>query len=202
MATKRKSSGSGDSVGRSDQVLAAAALRKQAAGGKPSREEAAALRRVQRAREAEQRAAAYGAVPKREWAAWSGRQQKVLNEQAVRYGVPIGGATIALPELARWLHDFLAAKARKLAGDEQAEDVDYWKGKRERLRYEVESGQRLDRGEVHQGLGRMAAVLRQAGEALQREFPGAEVVLNQALEDYNCEVARVFGDDRSPDANS
>ncbi len=143
-------------------------------------------------------------VPKGVWCKWSGRQHKVVNEQAGRYGAPIGGATIALPEVARWIHDFLADNARRLAavdgGDDDSPGLEYWKTQRERLRFESESAQRLDRGEVHQGLGRMAAILRQAGEALQREFPGAEVVLNQALEDFEREVDRLFGgDDRSPD---
>src|SRR5574340_1554837 len=98
-----------------DKQFAAAALAKRRAGQKPSREEAAALRRVERARDQQLRADHYRSIPKRDWQRWSGRQQKILNEQALRYGVPIGGATIDAAELARWLHEFLAANARKLA---------------------------------------------------------------------------------------
>ena len=142
-------------------------------------------------------------VTKGTWVTWSGRQHKTLGEQAARYGVPIGGATISLPEVARWLHDFLARNARRLKAAEadEQESLEYWRTQRERLRYESEIAQRLDRHDVHAGLGRMAALIRQAGEALQREFPGAEVVLNQALEDFQGEVDRMFGDDGSADGN-
>lgn len=47
-------------------------------------------------------------VPKGTWHAWSGRQPKVLNEQADRYGIPIGGPTIRLRDVARWIHNTLA----------------------------------------------------------------------------------------------
>lgn len=159
-------------------------------------------------RKGEAKAAAKAVAPetvaKGVWARWSGRQHKTLNEQAARYGAPIGGRVVSLPEVARWLHDFLADNARRLASAEaDAEELslEYWKTQRERLRYQNESAQRLDRGEIHHGLGRMAAVLRQTGEALQREYPGAEVVLNQALEDFEREVDRLFGgdDSSSPD---
>ena len=50
----------------------------------------------------------------------SGRQTKVLNEQADRYGLPLGGPVIDLPKLARALHDFLAANAKKLNTDDTA----------------------------------------------------------------------------------
>ena len=86
-------------------------------------------------------------VTKGTWVKWSGRQHKTLGEQAARYGVPIGGATISLPEVARWLHDFLARNARRLKAAEadEQESLEYWKTQRERLRYESEIAQRLDR---------------------------------------------------------
>jgi len=139
-------------------------------------------------------------VTKGTWVTWSGRQHKTIDEQAARYGAPIGGRSISLPEVAKWIHDFLADNARRLksqAGDNEHESLEYWKTQRERLRYESEIAQRLDRHDVHTGLGRMAGILWQAGEALQREFPGAEVVLNQALEDYEREMDRLFGDDHN-----
>lgn len=136
-------------------------------------------------------------VTKGTWVTWSGRQHKQIDEQAARYGAPIGGRSISLPAVAKWIHDFLAENARRLKSParEAEQDLEYWKTQRERLRYESEIAQRLDRHDVHVGLGRMAGILRQAGEALQREFPGAEVVLNQALEDYEREMDRLFGDD-------
>lgn len=50
----------------------------------------------------------------------SGRQTKVLNEQAERYGIPLGGRTINLPAVVRALHEFLARNARKLSEDAAA----------------------------------------------------------------------------------
>ncbi len=46
----------------------------------------------------------------------SGRQAKVLQEQAARYGIPFGGSTIDLPEVVRALHDFLANAKYQLRG--------------------------------------------------------------------------------------
>lgn len=50
----------------------------------------------------------------------------------------------------------------------------------------------LPRGDVHDGLSRLAHILRQAGETLQRQF-GAEAaaVLNEALDDAGREIAAV-----------
>ena len=49
----------------------------------------------------------------------SGRQTKVINEQAARYDLPFGGPTIDLPDVVRALHDFLAKHAQRLAsGDD------------------------------------------------------------------------------------
>jgi len=182
-------------VDRGDQELAAAALRKRASGQRASREEAAALRRVQRAREEEQRAAWAAAVPKKDWAQWSGRQHKTLNEQAVRYGVPVGGRTIDLREVAHWLHDFLADNARRLATDDEGEDLDYWKAKRERVKYEQDVRNWLPRSDVHDGLRVFAEHVRKAGERLQKQF-GAEAhdILERALDLATKALDRHLGD--------
>ena len=98
-----------------DRQLAATAIEKKQRGETPGRDEQAALRRVEQQREEDQRWAYYATIPKKHWVEMSGRQPKVVNEQAARYGVPIGGRTIDLPAFVRAFHDFLAKHALKLA---------------------------------------------------------------------------------------
>ncbi|HUX16278.1 MAG TPA: hypothetical protein VMW52_07375 [Phycisphaerae bacterium] len=190
---------------RRDQQLAAAALRKQQLGERPSRDEAAALRRVMRAREEVDRWKHYSTVPKKDYADLAGRQQKVLNEQAARYGIPIGGPTIDLVAVFHWLHDFLARNARKLtAGDDDdpmmAGCASPWleKYRREktllaRLDRKRREGDLLERDTVHEALGRIASILRGAGDTLQRQFGvDAHRVLEEALDDADREIAAAF----------
>lgn len=141
----------------------------------------------------------------------SGRQAKVINEQAARYGLPFGGATINLPTLARALHDFLAINARRLAkhfayeaqGDEESQDnLDLYRGERylrERLKRLAEEQSLLSRADVHDRFARVAAVLRSAGDILQRQFGReAHQILDEAITE--CEtLIRALGDDDESD---
>jgi len=179
-----------------DQRLAAAALEKRRLGQRVTREESAALRRVQKARDAELRAGHYRSVPKRDWQRWSGRQQKVLNEQAARYGIPIHRATINLEELAAWLHDFLARNHLKLNAPDDADPAiagatspglerkRLADAARAELRYQQELGTWIPRRFVHTGFALLSSILRQAGERLQRECGlEAHAILDEALDD-------------------
>jgi hypothetical protein len=141
----------------------------------------------------------------------SGRQTKVINEQASRYGLPFGGPTINLPALARALHDFLADNALKLAREE--DELMQGAGNSpalERYREERAALARLDRLErqmqllprdqVRQALGRIAAILRSAGDALQQQFGTAAMeILDEALDDAQQEIDHSFGDDHATD---
>jgi hypothetical protein len=188
-----------------DATLARAALQKQQRGERPTREERGALRRVQRSRDDELRREHFATVRKGEWQRWSGRQQKVLNEQAARYGIPIGGAEISLPDVARWLHDFLAKNAHKLAAgdaDDPAmagvaspglERYRLAHAERERLALARELAQTIVRRDLREGHARIASVLRKANEALLRQFgAAAQKLLNDALDDAEREVARLW----------
>jgi hypothetical protein len=111
----------------------------------------------------------YAAIPQKHWRQMSGRQTKVLNKQAERYGIPFGGASISLPAVVRALHDFLADNAQKLA----REDDELMSGAAtpalERYREERPALARLDRLEregkpvdrdaVRVALGQIAALL-------------------------------------------
>jgi len=98
-----------------ERELAAVAVDKLARRETPTARELEALARVERRDEEEQRWRHYRTIPKKHWRRMSGRQAKVLNEQATRHGIPLGGPTISLAEVVRWLHDFLAANKVRLA---------------------------------------------------------------------------------------
>jgi len=195
-----------------DQRLAAAAIHKAQSGVQPTREESAALRRVKRDRDEASRAEHFGGVRKGEWQRWSGRQQKVLNEQAARYGIPIGVGqrTIDLPSVVYWLHDFLAVHARRLSAPddedpaiagaaspalERKRAID---AKRAELKYENELGRSIPREAIHAGLAVFAGVLRAAGEDLQRQFgPEAHAILSDALDDATTALRKHLDDGTS-----
>jgi len=142
----------------------------------------------------------------------SGRQTKILHEQAERYGIPFGGRTISLPEVAKGLHDFLAANKHKLAAADEPIDP-LLNGPPtealERLRLanaqiaELELARRhgalVEREAVRTGLSQIAGILRSAGDSLQRQFgPEAHIILEEALGDATAMMEKLFSnDDRS-----
>jgi hypothetical protein len=147
----------------------------------------------------------YVSIPQKHWRAMSGRQSKVINEQASRYGLPFGGPSVNLPALARAIHDFLADNAVKLARDDDPMLAGGSSPALERYREERALLARLDRleregallprDEARRALGRVAAIIRQAGESLARDYGnGAVDVLHEALADADAEVERAFGD--------
>src|SRR6478672_11158033 len=91
-----------------DKDLAAGAFKKLQAGQTPSAQEQAALKRYEKQREDKLRWQYYASIPQKHWREMSGRQAKVINEQADRYGIPFGGSTIDLKQVVHALHDFLA----------------------------------------------------------------------------------------------
>lgn len=204
-----------DAAARVDRDLVASAYKKLVNKAELTKAERAALKRHEKEKEEHLRWQHYKAIPQKHWRKMSGRQTKVLNEQAARYDIPFGGAHINLPNVVRALHDFLAENAYRLARD----DDDLMQGAGspalERYREERAAIARLDRlqreqqllprDEVREALGRIAAILRGAGDSLQRQFgPAAVDTLYEALDDAETELDRFFGvaaneeaDDRS-----
>lgn len=187
-----------------DRQLAGEAYKKLLAGQDLSEKEKRVLKRFEKEKEERLRWQFYGAIPQKHWRTMSGRQTKVINEQAARYGIPFGGASINLSAVVRALHDFLADNAVKLAKEE--DDLMQGSGSPalERYREERAALARLDRLEreqqlvprdqVREALGRVAAILRGAGDSLQRQFGVAAVeVLYEALDDAQRELDRTFG---------
>jgi hypothetical protein len=192
-------------LSRADQDVLARAYRKVVAKEELTAAERQALRRHETDKEERLRWQYYASIPQKHWRAMSGRQSKVINEQAARYNLPFGGPSVNLPALARAIHDFLADNAVKLARDDDpllsggsSPALERYREERALLarldRLERE-GALLPRDEARRALGRVAAILRQAGEALARDYGnGAVDLLNEALADADAEVERAFGD--------
>jgi hypothetical protein len=186
-----------------DQKLVRDAYKKVALGQDLSAREQAALKKHEKQREEQLRRKYYASIPQKHWREMSGRQTKVLNEQAALYGIPFGGPTINLPAVVRALHDFLAKNAQKLARDDDpmmqgslSPALEEYRGERTKLarleRLERE-GQLVPRDQARAALGRIAAILREAGHALERQFgPAALEILSEALDEAEREIASQF----------
>lgn len=185
--------------------LIARAYRKIMDGQKDSltSDEKAAVRKHEKEKEERLRWQYYEAIPQKHWRQMSGRQTKVINEQAERYGIPFGGASISLPKVVRALHDFFADNKYKLARDEDALMAGGPSPALERYREERASLAQMDRLEregkllsrdlVRQSLSKIASILRISGESLQRQF-GQEAadLLHSAIDDAEAEINRFF----------
>ena len=163
-------------------------------GKRLTKAEKAELKRFEKDREEKLRWEYYQSIPKKHWRQMSGRQTKVINEQAGRYGLPFGGPTIDLAEVVRALHDFLAKHAQKLAQDDDQMMRGGSSPALERYREERALLARLDRlerqreliavQEMRGMLDRFAGVLRRSGETLERRFgPDAMQIYIDAIND-------------------
>ena len=195
-----------DAASRVDADLVARAYRKVMDKQELSKDERRALKRHEADKEERLRKQYYASIPQKHWREMSGRQAKVINEQAQRYGIPFGGATINLPAVVKSLHDFLADNAVKLARDEDPLMQGTGSPALERYREEralmarldrlEREGELLPRDEVREALGRVSSILRSAGDTLQRLYGmGALEVLCEALDDAEREVDRCFGEE-------
>ena len=200
-----------------DQQLAVSALQKRKSGETPSSKELAALKRIEKAKDEENRRWVYRTISKKHYEQLSGKPRKTIHEQA-RYGLPIGGSIIDLNFVLRWFHDLLEKLTRTKSGRQflagqgsgldtdgssEANDKGFWQ-----KRYQKEKAKlaRLDR---LQREGRLidsdlsttcwtliARRLQQLGDSLQKGFgPIPAKMLNAALEDCKREVDAVFSHD-------
>ncbi|HBN76722.1 MAG TPA: hypothetical protein DD473_13065 [Planctomycetaceae bacterium] len=187
---------------RLEKETATRAYRKVMAGETVTAEERSALKRYEKQQEEERRWQYYESIPQKHWREMSGRQTKVLHEQAEKYGIPFGEKTINLPRVVRSLHDFLAANARRLSEDDDLLDAAISSPALERYREErailakldrlEREGQLIPRDEIRLGLGQIAAILRTAGEMLQRQFGNDAVeILNDGLEEAERCISKI-----------
>jgi hypothetical protein len=194
-----------EAASRVDADLVTRAYRKVMDRQELSQPERAALKRHEKDKEERLRWQYYSSIPQKHWRQMSGRQTKVLNEQADRYGIPFGGPVVNLPAVVRALHDFLAENAVKLARDDDplmqgggSPALEAYRQERAamaRMDRLQRQGQLLPRDLTREALGRVGAILRTAGDALQREYGvGAAELLNESLDDAQRELNRFFGD--------
>ena len=105
-----------------DKALARQAQGKQLAGKKLTRQETQALARVRKQMEEEARWQHYGSIPKGHYCKLAGRQQKVVDEQARRYDLPLIGPNCNLAQVLSRFHDLLAQWGpRMLQAEEESE---------------------------------------------------------------------------------
>ena len=191
----------------SERKAAAEAYKKVLGGGTLTTREQTVLKRFEKEKEEKLRWQYYRSIPQKHWREMSGRQTKILHEQAKLYGLPFGGATVDLPALVMALHDFLAANSRKLSAPDDdlmqagvpSPALERYREERAllaKLERQEREGSLIPRDDSRDGLGRIAARLRAAGELLERQF-GAEAreVLDEALGDAQREIEQVFGAD-------
>jgi len=144
-------------------------------------------------------------VPQKLYRLFSGRQTKVLQEQAERYGLPVAGAVIDLPRLIASLHGFLASNKYRFHDDAEG-DPDMQGGDSpalERYRHEKALIARMERLEregrllkiedVEKGFLALSEILRRSGETLQRVC-GAEAhaIHEQGLADVAARFKAMF----------
>ena len=189
---------------RAERALISAALAKVERGEVATAQERSALKRFQHEQEEEKRWQFYRSIPKSHWREMSGRTPRVLIDQAERYGFPYPHgpkAAIELPAVVKWLHDFLAKNAMRLSAPETddpllagsnspaLEEYRRERTKIARLERMQREGSLLPRDTVHELLGRIASVLRSAGENLARQHgPDAHQILDEALDDAQREI--------------
>ena len=189
-----------------DRALAASALTKRERGETPSDREIAGLGRWERRRWKEAYELVGDNVPKGTYQDWSGRAWKILHEQARLYGVPVDGPTVNVPAVVRFFHDFLAEHGRKIlqtTGEDPMSGpttpaLERWrmhKADLAELDVEERRGILLRSDVVNEKLQVLASILRQAGEALQKEFgPKAQAVLDEAFDDFEHQLTEWLGD--------
>jgi hypothetical protein len=194
-----------------DRVLVESALAKRRAGGKPSRKEAAALKRFEAQREEDQRWAFYRSVPQRVYNEMAGRQWATLVKQARLHGMPYG-RSIDLVQWVGWLTRFLEEHPGNfvrrdcddplLAGRNTPALERYRNAKADLAHLELleRTGELLPIDKVHEAAAAIAQLLRNAGDALQRRFGrDALEILDQALAQAEEQIAARFAHEKAAD---
>jgi hypothetical protein len=123
----------------------------------------------------------------------AGRQNKVIDEAAHRYGFPIGGPVVNLYDAVKALHDFVATNGQRFAMAMDAEN-DREELEKEKLRKQIEGltlenetkdinlqharGEAIPKEALRIALSSLQAHLRSFGQQLRRSNP-------QVVDDYN-----------------
>lgn len=188
-----------------DRKLYIEFLERQKLGKKPTRDQIAGARRYEKRKEYDARWAFYKTIPQGHWLEMSKRPAKVINEQAVRYGIPFNGKTVDLPAVILALHEFLAKNAARLARTDNDDPLlvghnspaleEYRRQKAELAKLDLKERQSvlLSRDRIHEAFGLVAHILRQAGDMLRRQYGAdAQSILIGAIDDAEREMAKHF----------
>jgi hypothetical protein len=199
-------------------ALVQSALRKQAAREALTPKESRAIDQWN-AEENERRGRLWlRSLTKKQYCELVGRQVKVVNDQADRYGIPLRGATVDALEVFKWIHDFLAKHKHTLPaiihGEPGAaspsdqlklEQIEVYRRRVKLLENKIELAEEtlLPRVEVHELLAQLAKVLRGAGERLHKQHgPQAASILEVALTDFDTMIEQLATKTESPAASS
>jgi len=184
-----------------DTVAALEAKLKQAKGENLSKSEESLIRNYDHEIALSVRDDVLLNLPKGIYCKLSSRGQKIVDEQAVRYDIPIDGAKIDLYQVLKRFHDILAQwgpTIRELEGEEGSLRM-------EKLRKEIELLERrsksidldiknkqdefIDRNTLRVRMEWLANKLRSVSERLGKRFgPDAQRLLNTALEQIEGEL--------------
>lgn len=174
-----------------EKQLATAALEKQRAGTSLSKQERRALDKVRSHAEELKRWEYYRSVPKGHVVTMLGRQRKVVDSWATRFGMPVLGRVVDLTELLNWLGTFLVDNSERLS-HEHSPAMERYREERaikERISRLVMEQSYLPRAEIHERIMRFAAIIRSAGETLQKQHGNeARAILDEALDDCDREL--------------
>lgn len=182
-----------------DQHLARVAVEKIRRGDHPSRDENAALRRVQLAVDEKKKQAIYRAIPQADWCKLSGRSRQVIRDQARKLGLPMGAATIDLNILLPALHDLFSrisaseaatgwsaasGSPNGIAVDDADSRLKMAKAEIAELDLAQRTGQLVKRSDVQQCYAVIAQSMRKASELIGRHHHGAEArrILDERLD--------------------
>lgn len=167
-----------------------------------SRDERRAFDRAKREKAEKDLRDGLASLPKKLYVELSGRQHKVLDEQASRYGLPLLGKSIDVGQVLRRFHDLLRDHGDALSGEtpapEQLEDwgeeFKKWKALTAKAEFQEHCQQLLRRHVVDEVLQRVAGLLRGCGERLQHEgHAEAYAMLDETLADAEREIAELLG---------
>ncbi|MHB8862045.1 MAG: hypothetical protein ACYC6N_06545 [Pirellulaceae bacterium] len=160
-----------------DAELAGVAITKRAKGLRPAREELAALRRWEEVRRQELRQELLTSVPKKWWVDTSGRSTKELHRLADRFEMPVRGASIDLPALVQWLHEFIekhraAITAERKSQTQSSEADAYYRARRRRIELHNAkvAGEVVSTDEYFRLTDAICQLYRDASKQLNRRF--------------------------------
>jgi hypothetical protein len=164
-------------VDAATRKLAAAALEKKRNGKKPTIEESRALRRLEKAAEEQKRWEHYGSIPKKHWQELSGRQAKVINDFADRWGAPLRGPTVDLGSFVAWVFDWFSANKHHLAAmlgpGNPSDRYMAAKAAREEIRLELDRQTFISKELIRSMFGTIAASNRRFAQRLEKQFGSA-----------------------------